>query len=218
MVKKDIITLLEGDKYVELIETAGKDVKGLLRCLIGLAYDKETVICWRAISAVGIVSGEIAGKRPEVARNLAQRLLWMMRDESGNNPWSVPEMLGEIVRNSPELFADIAPIILSFHDEQMLRSGIFSAAVRMSERRPDLLALSDEFVGTYLHDEDPLVRVYAVKLAGLHYLRGLCPVIVKLRKDESRVKIYDYDKGDFTMVHAGEIAGEIYKRLCSEER
>ena len=79
---------------------------------------------WRAIEAVGLASKEIARTRPELVRNTVGRLLWMIRDESGGIGWSSPEMLGEIVRNNPEQFADIAPIIVSFLDEDMLSAGV----------------------------------------------------------------------------------------------
>ena len=130
MQRKEILLLLEEKKYDEVTALAKKDIRGLFRLLISITYDKSDVLCWRAIEVTGIIAGEIAKTSPDVIRNLAQRLLWMLRDESGNNISSAPEMLGEIVRNSPDSFADIAPVIASFHDELMLKPGVLQGGLQ----------------------------------------------------------------------------------------
>ena len=208
MTKQEIIKLLEEKKYAELSENAKKDIKGIFRRLIGLAYDKEDIVCWRAIEAIGMISGEISKVNPEVVRSLAQRLLWMMRDESGNNPWSAPEMLGEIVRNSPDAYSDIAPVIMSFHDEHILRRGVLRAAVRISEVRPELLEYSHDFMETCFGDEDDVVRFYAIMLAGLLNLKQYLPAVRMQINEKAAVKIYD--EGDFMYITIGEAA----KRVC----
>ncbi|OGK11601.1 MAG: hypothetical protein A2W80_01215, partial [Candidatus Riflebacteria bacterium GWC2_50_8] len=151
--REKIIGLLQEQNYPELLKTAEKE-GNIFRILISLAYDKKELLAWRAIEAVGIISGEKAKKHPESIRNLVQRLLWTMRDESGGIGWSAPEMLGEIVRHSPDEFADIAPIIASFHDEDFLRPGVFRALYRISEKRPDLVSGSSSLVGQYIKDKD----------------------------------------------------------------
>ena len=182
MQRKEILPLLEEKKYDEIVEIAKKDTRGLFRLLIGITYDKSDVLCWRAIEVTGIIAGEIAKTSPEVIRNLAQRLLWMLRDESGNNLSSAPEMLGEIVRNSPDAFADIAPVIASFHDEVMLRHGVLRAIFRIGEVRPDLISVSAEFIEPFLRDEDPVVRAYALLIAGAYKLRGTLPVSISTER------------------------------------
>jgi hypothetical protein len=215
--KQEIIKLLEGKRYDELIDEARKDIKGVFRRLIGVSYDKESIICWRAIEVIGIISGDAARTETEVIRSLAQRLLWMMRDESGNNPWSAPEMLGEIVRNCPDAFADIAPVILSFHDEHILRRGVLRAAVRISEVRPGLLSgCPIDFIGEYITDPDGAVRFYALLLAGQLKAVGFITDIKMLINDRTVVKIYDSD--DFRFAAVGDAAQRVYSEMNSEER
>jgi len=213
--KQEIIKLLEEKNFDALISGARGDLKGVFRRLIGLAYDKEDVMCWRAIEALGLLAGEAAKTDCEGIRNLAQRILWMMREESGNNPWSAPEMLGEIVRNSPDNFADIAPVIMSFHDEQMLRRGVLRAAVRIGESRPELLCCADDFPGMYLNDPDSVVRYYAMLLAGQLKLRRYIPEINKLTESKETVKIYN--AGEFTFKAVDEEAQRVYSKLQNEE-
>ena len=215
MLKKDLLSLLEQQGYDEITKKARENVKGIFRLLISVAYDKSDILCWRAIEATGIVAGEIAKSRPDVVRNHAQRLLWMMRDESGNNPWSAPEMLGEIVRNSPDAFADIAPVIASFHDELMLRAGVLRAIFRIGEVRPELIDISGEFITPYLRDEDPVVRAYSLLIAGVYKLGETLPVISELKDDGIAVVLYS--GGDFLSTSVGRVAGEIYEGLSGKE-
>jgi len=215
MQRKEILPLLEEKKYDEITSLAKKDIRGLFRLLISITYDKGDVLCWRAIEAIGIIAGEIAKTRPDVIRSLAQRLLWMLRDESGNNISSAPEMLGEIVRNSPGSFADIAPVIASFHDELMLKPGVLRAVFRIGEVRPDLISISPEFTYPFLQDEDPLVRAYALLISGVYKLRGTIPAVSALKDDSSMVKLYG--DGGFVSFGVGELATKIYESLSEEE-
>jgi HEAT repeat protein len=215
MQRKEIIPLLEEKKYDEIVEIAKKNIRGIFRLLIGITFDKSDILCWRAVEATGIIAGEIAKTNPEVIRNLAQRLLWMLRDESGNNLSSAPEMLGEIVRNSPDTFADIAPVIASFHDELMLRPGVLRAIFRIGEVRPDLISVSGEFLEPYLRDEDPVVRAYALLIAGAYKLAEPLLFVSALKDDGDAVTLYS--DGDFISMSVGEIAAKIHERFSEEE-
>jgi hypothetical protein len=187
--REEVIQLLEENNTEGLIAYAKKDL-GLFKTLISLAYDKQTVRSWRAIEAFGAAAGEIVRANPEKIRNLAQRLLWMLRDESGNNPWSAPDMLGEIVRNCPEEFSDVAPIIASFHDEEILHQGVLRAMVRIGEVRPDLVKDQGQLVRTYLGHHDPVVRAYAIQLAGILCRDDLREAVMALLQDGTEVLLY----------------------------
>ena len=202
---KKAAALLQENDLAGLLEAAVKE-SGIIRGLISLTYDKEDALCWRAIEAIGIISGGMAVKQPEKIRNLVQRLLWMLRDESGNNVGSAPEILGEIVRNSPDTFSDIAPIIASFEDEEMLRRGVLRALVRISEKRPDLVMASASLAGRYLGDQDAVLRAYAVLLAGRLGLKEYLPALEDLARDTSCIRIYK--DGELRDMTVGKIAGE----------
>jgi len=188
--REEIIRLLEENNIPGLLAITGKD-PGIFRTLISLAYDKQQVLSWRAIEALGILAGETSRANPEKIRNLAQRLLWMLREESGNNPWSAPDMLGELVRNCPDQLADIAPIIASFHDETILRQGVLRAMVRIGAVRPDLVRDQAGLAKEYLGHEDPVARAYAVMLAGILRSDDLRGGLTSLRQDEAEVSLYE---------------------------
>lgn len=203
--REEVIQLLEENNTEGLIAYAHKD-PGLFRTLISLAYDKQTVLSWRAIEALGVAAGEVAKVNPEKIRNLVQRLLWMLREESGNNPWSAPDMLGEIVRNCPEEFSDIAPIIASFHDEEILHQGVLRAMVRIGEIMPDLVKDQVQLVRIYLGHPDPVVRAYAIQLAGILCRDDLREAVTVLLQDETEVLLYS--DGDFVPHRLRALAAE----------
>lgn len=215
MDKKEVAGLLAAGDEKALTDLAERDPQALFRRLIGLAYDKTDLVCWRAIEAIGRISGVINRSRPDIARNLAQRLLWMMRDESGNNPGSAPEILGEIVLNSPDAFSDIAPIIGSFEDEAMLRKGVVRALWRIAGVRPELVNVNDAAVRGYLADPDPGVRAYAIMLAVEKKLKTLKPDIDRLLDDASEAAWYD--QGTFRFCRLGDLAAEAAARLGDRE-
>lgn len=99
--KKEIINILKEKKYDELVKLSPREGT-IINTLISLSYDKKSLISWRAIEAIGLITREISKSNPELVRNIVGRLLWMIRDESGGIGWSAPEILGEIVRNNPD--------------------------------------------------------------------------------------------------------------------
>jgi hypothetical protein len=204
--REEVVKALQEKNYAALSEAAGAG-RGIFRVLISLTYDKKSVISWRAMEAVGLAAGDLAVRDPDTVRNLVQRLLWMLRDESGNNPWGVPEILGEIVRNSAGLLADLPSIIASFHDEEMLRPGVLRALERIAGSNPDLVMESSPLAELYLDDSNPVVRTYALLLGGRLRLKELLPAIEQLAMDSSAVTLYE--EGDLVATTVGEKASEV---------
>jgi len=205
--REEIIGLLEGSGAAALSGLARKD-PGLFRTLVSLSYDKGTVLSWRAIEAVGILAGELSRTDPDKVRSLAQRLLWMLREESGNNPWSVPDMLGEMVRNVPDQLADLVPIIASFHDEEILRCGVLRALVRIGEVRPDLVMDQKPLIREYLTHPDCVARAYAIMLAGIVKQEALlAPLAAAAEGDDLPVTLYE--DGEFSVCSLRGLARKI---------
>ncbi|MEK7864883.1 MAG: DVU0298 family protein [Nitrospirota bacterium] len=207
--KSEIIKLLSDKKYGALMKLPFANGR-LLSTLISLTYDRKSIISYRAIEAFGIVSKEIAKTKPELVRNAVGRLLWMIRDESGGIGWSSPEMLGEIVRNNPELFSDVAPVIMSFLDEEMLASGALIAAGRIGEVNPELVVHATPFIISYLHNPEPLLRGIAAWALGRMRVLEAESELEKLKNDDSLIAIYE--DGELKEKTIGQIAEEA---VCS---
>lgn len=211
--KDSVIRILGEDGFRDSIPALAEG-HGIFRTLISLTYDRESLVCWRAIEALGILAGLTIKNDPDVVRNLVQRLLWMMRDESGNNAGSAPEILGEIVRNCPDDLSDMPPILASFHEEEMLRKGVLRGLWRIAEARPDLCAAASALIMAYLRDNDPEVRAYAVLLAGALGLKEFIVQIEGLYPDVSPVRIYA--GGRLSSLLLGKIAEETVIMLRAE--
>ncbi len=216
MNKQTVKAMLADDDDGAVLAFAQKDFPLLMRRLIAITYDKTDPIGWRAIEVVGKSCGAIQDEDPAAVRSLAQRLLWMMRDESGNNPGSAPELLGEMVRNCPDALSDIPPIIASFQDELMLRRGVARALYRIAVVRPDLVQQSDDFWRSLLRDADPGVRANAVLAVAALQREGLSDIMTERADDRASVQVYR--NGRLETVTVAALAGEAALNVGRRER
>jgi hypothetical protein len=200
--KERIKDALGARSYAEITEMARRD-KGVIRRLISLAYDKDDVMGWRAIEAMGYVAGELSKQRIDIVRDTIRRLLWSMGEESGGIGWSAAEMIGEIVRSNPDQFTDIVPIVWSFHEEEMFRAGTVWAMGRIASVRPDLVKFILKDIQGMLTDKNPAVRGYAAWVIGILREDGFLGDINKLASDNSTVNFYQ--EGELTRKTVAEI-------------
>ena len=208
--KEEIIKRLQGKKYRDLINLPyGR--RRTLRLLLSLSYDKKDVISWRAMEAIGVITAEIAKEDPGHVRNTVGRLLWMMRDESGGIGWSVPEILGEVVRNNPELCADIAPIIVSFHEEKMLNAGVLWAIGRIGKINAEFIDYAVPIIISCLESPEMILRGYAAFACGKLSALTAVNELEKLRGDTGLVPFYE--EGELKEKCVGEIASEAIETL-----
>lgn len=208
--KKEVLSLLEKQDYNKLISLSSGNKK-ILSILISLFYDKKSVIAWRAIESIGLISKEFSKLNPEFIRNFVGRLLWMIRDESGGIGWSSPEILGEIVRNNPGLYSDIATVIVSFHDEPFLRAGILRAIGRMGKISAEIFDYAVPVALTYLKSPDPVVRGYAAWALGEIEASEAVSEIKKLGADNNQIIFYE--DGELKDKTVGEMAEKAVAKL-----
>jgi len=166
--KKFIHHALEKNDLDAVVSLVQKNKKAL-SLLIRMAYDKETLVGWRAIKAVGSIANVLVKTEPEFLRIAVRRLLWSLSDESGGIGWASPELLGEIVQSDPEGFADIIPLIAEVYgiEEQTFRPGVVYALARIAEVSPEMIVGFQKIIVRSLVDTNPLVRIYALNLIGL---------------------------------------------------
>ncbi len=178
--------------------------KRILTILISLTYDRKDILSWRAIEAIGVFTGDLSLSDPEAVRHTVERLLWMIRDESGGIGWSVPEILAEIVVNNPDLCSDIPPIIVSFHDEPPLRAGVLRAVGRIGTIHEEMIHDAAPVVRMCLGSDDSAVRGIAAWSLGEMGIPGMEDELMRLAEDTSPVTLYE--EGDLREKTVGEIA------------
>jgi hypothetical protein len=222
---KRIRHALESNDLDAVVSLAVSD-RTVLSRLVRIAYDKETLVGWRAITVVGLIARELAETDPEFLRETCRKLLWSLTDESGGIGWSAPEMLGEIVSADPACFQDIIPLIASAYEveEDVFRAGVLYALGRIAETAPELAAPYQKIVIMFLADRDPLVRVRGIGLIRLLWLwaksngiwsREYCERISlalnKLISDQGEAWVYQGD--DFISLQVGEEARDLLKNI-----
>lgn len=162
--------LLEGD-FAKIAQRA-METKKVFSMLISFTYDKESIVCWRAIEAMGKAAGAVAGRDPSAVRNIVQRLLWSMGEESGGIGWSAAEMLGEIVINTPKTCRDIPQILLSFKDEESFLPGVLWSIGRIAGAGMNNGEGAEELVIQSLSHKSPLVRGLALSAVSALNVKG----------------------------------------------
>lgn len=208
--KKRIRSLLEKKAFAEITGLALSESRAVGQ-LIALSYDKKNAVSWRAMEAIGLITGEMAKESPENVRNLVGRLLWMIRDESGGIGWSVPETLGEIVKNNPKLCADIAPVIVSFHDEKMLTAGVLWAIGSIGAINKETVEYAGPVVRSSLKSQDPVIRGFAARAAGALRDRSSADELKQLKDDSSPIPVYE--NKDLVNKSVGDVASHSLSQL-----
>jgi hypothetical protein len=173
ILKKNIYDLLESNKFSSL-SMQGKENRKVLSRLVRIAYDKETLVGWRAIEAIGLTAREMIVTDLDFLRETCRKLVWSLSDESGGIGWSAPEILGEIMGADPKRFKDFLPLIASVYEieEDVFRGGVLFALGRIAESSPELAAPYQKIIISSLTDKDPLVKIRGLELVGLLWSYG----------------------------------------------
>jgi len=223
--KKFIHHALEMNDLDAVVLLVQKNRKAL-SLLIRMAYDKETLVGWRAIKAVGRIANVLVKTEREFLRIAVRKLLWSLSDESGGIGWAAPELLGEIVHSDPEGFSDIIPLIAEVYgiEEQTFRPGVMYALARVAEVSPEMIVNYQKIIIRSLVDTNPLIRIYTLELVGLlwpvvcnkniwsmDYKKKIENSIYNMKNDNKVAWIYK--KNDFIDIVVGEYASILANKL-----
>jgi hypothetical protein len=201
--KERVVALLEERRLEELADMLAMR-KGALRFLNRLLFERDTLLRWRAVEAMGALADRLAGEDPEAVRVILRTLLWTINEESGGIGWSAPECIGEIVYRRPAMFGEFAPVIIAQAEEEMLRRGVLWAAGRIAQSGPDLVREAAGDLAAYLEDPDPVVRGYAVRF--LHMI-GERPDARHRHLLEDSAKVPLYEEGRLYETRVADLAG-----------
>ena len=223
--KKTLRDALANNDIASTTSLASQD-RRVLSQLVRLAYDKETLVGWRAIMAIGLAAREMIPTDLDFLRETCRKLIWSLSDESGGIGWSAPEILGEIVSADPKRFKDFIPLIASVYEieEDVFRGGVLFALGRIAEHAPELAAPYQKIIISSLADTDPIVKVRGLELVGLLWSYGkrsavwsreygdrISAAIQNLRMDKGEAWIYRGDS--FISVVVGEEASICLNKL-----
>ncbi len=202
--KKNIKELVETDDFNTIKTYVDKESR-TLSVLYSMSYDKNSISCWRCIQYIGRIVGRLGDDDYEAARGYIRRFMWDVTEESGTIGWSVPEILGETIRENPAPFMDIIPLIFSLYDEEMpFRSGVLYAIGRIGEKYPEYVKDGLRLIKKGLETDDKEISASAIVTAKRLKLHEMDEIIKKLKDKKEKIKLYSEGKLiDFTI---GELA------------
>jgi len=126
--------LLESGDVADLERLVRQDRRAL-RHLVGRLWDADEQVRRRAAGALGVA----AEAHPDLALEVARRLVWALNDESTTNGVHGLVALGEMGHRNPTLLAPLIGPIASRVWDAGLRPAIVRAMCRIAERAPDLV-------------------------------------------------------------------------------
>ena len=133
--------------------------------LFSFFYSTDEMLRWRAITAMGVVVGQLADSHMESARVIMRRLMWNLNDESGGIGWGSPEAMGEITAVHPMLAMEFHRILISYVDPSgnyLEHPGLQRGAVwgmgRLAHARPDLAQPAAGLLPAFFNASDPYLR------------------------------------------------------------
>lgn len=220
--KQHVLAILqEDDAELRFRELSRLRARKAINPLLSFLLHEDERVRWRAVTAIGRVTAQLADEDMESARVIMRRLMWSLNDESGGIGWGAPEAMAEIMARHGRLAEEFASILVSYLDTEgnfleyeLLQRGLLWGLVRLSRVRPDLLGRATEHLDKYLYSQDPAVRGFAAAASGLLGARQTRDRLRDLAGDESVLRIYSDDA--FVQRTVGELARESLSLLDPE--
>jgi hypothetical protein len=166
--------------------------------LFSYFYNKDELIKFRSVTAMGELTARIADNGLENARIILRRIMWNLNDESGGIGWGSPEAMGEILSKSPALAREFKSILFSYLDHrgnniehEMLQRGVLWGIGTYLDAAPnDLTDVTKEQLQEHLASKDPVKCGYAIRaLSNAHAFE--CMVLPDfVQEDTTSIDIY----------------------------
>jgi hypothetical protein len=132
--KGKVMELLRTDDVAGLERLVREDRRAL-RHLVGRLWDADERTRRRAAEAVGVA----AEAHPDLALEVARRLIWALNDESATNGVYGLPALGEMGHHNPQVIEPLVGPIASYAWDDSLRLEVIRAMCRIAERAPEMV-------------------------------------------------------------------------------
>ncbi len=196
--KHAVRALLAQDDFEDALNRlTGMPLQKVVNPLFGFLLDKQELIRWRAVSAMGRVVSAMADADMESARVVMRRLMWHLNDESGGIGWGAPEAMGEIMADHERIAIGYSNILMSyirihqnFLEHEILQHGVLWGIGRLAEIRPERLAGVDADIMPFLDSADAVHRGYAARALGNLKSSEAAGSLARLTADPTTLTLY----------------------------
>jgi HEAT repeat protein len=197
--KAQVMALLRSDEPEQALQTLlQKPPMPIINVLFSLLLSHESLIRWRAITAMGLAVAHLAQEDMESARMVIRRMMWQLNDESGGIGWGCPEAMGEAAARDGRLAAEYSQILISYVREdanfleyEPLRAGAVWAIGRVAQERPEHVKDATSHLLPSLEAELAALRGMAIWALGNLRAKEAVSEMTPLKDDSAEVEIYD---------------------------
>lgn len=120
----ELACAVDQEDEAALRRAAASGAARTIRFLSAQLYSADEGIKWKAVRALGVVTGERNAISDGRARELLRRFFWWLSDESGAVPFGVAEAIGEVLAVRTELQPDFLPRLCSLaHHPEVVQTG-----------------------------------------------------------------------------------------------
>ena len=202
-IKKEMLELLSCKDFEKGLEKIIQlPARQVINSLFSFLYNRDELIKWRAITAMGAVVSNLADHDMESARVIMRRLIWNLNDESGGIGWGSPEAMGEIMARNNRLAQEYAHILISYINPdgnyleyESLQSGVLWGIGRLAHKYPQLVNDSVSFLRPFMESEN----------ANLRGLAGWTAVLFDCKITNRSLKHLENDWATLTFYIRGEL-------------
>lgn len=190
--KKEVETMVREYHVEPLLKAAGRD-KRVIRKLQRLLYADDELIRLRTAEILGKVSAIIAKKEPGTISQLLQGLISSVLD-SASSSWGAIDAAGEIIGNSPDIFAGYLPGLYQLLSDEAHQAKTLRAIGKTAKSKPGLIKLPASYFISYLNSDIPETRGYAALLLSSLEIPELKSELERIQNDKHEIKIYENGK------------------------
>ncbi|MEW6673806.1 MAG: DVU0298 family protein [Thermodesulfobacteriota bacterium] len=217
--KQRIHALLRQDDFEAALTALDQlPAREVINPLLYFFYNRDELVKWRAVTAVGAAVSRLAGTDMESARVVMRRLIWNLNDESGGIGWGAPEAMGEIMARHKGLAREYARILVSYARKdgnyieiESLQRGVLWGLGRLARAFPELLKDTGVLFPPYLESTDGIVRGLAARLCGILRVDSARAFLENLKSDKTPIPLYC--NGKICMDQVSRIAGDALSRM-----
>jgi len=196
--KKRLFRFLQSDEFTENLDYLKEPhPRRAINPLFSFFHNREPLIRWRAVTAMGVITAALADTEMESARVIMRRLMWTLNDESGGIGWGSPEAMGDIMARSHDLACEFGCILVSYIREEanylehpVLQRGVLWGLGRLGHVYPEYMRVAAPTFQPFLTSEDPYHQgLSAWALAPLAD-ETAAPLLEGLTRDETTITLY----------------------------
>jgi hypothetical protein len=224
--KRIVAHLLGSHNFQAAVESITQlPARRVVNPLFAFFCDREALLRWRSVTAMGAVVAKLADENMESARVVMRRFIWNLNEESGGIGWGCPEAMGECMARSERLADEYAGMLISYlHPERnfiehpALQEGVLWGIARLSHARPALMADCTELLTPFLGSPEAALRGLAAWACGSLGDARLTSQLETLEKDSATFLLYRDEQLGACSV--GELAAQALRwtRMGSVER